>query len=141
MGDGKVTVKKSKRLSLRLNKFKSASVELPKSITFTEVNEKVLGFCYTSNDEKSKYNSLILHLLRLHIHIYLPKWLKPMKYPKYSITQDSECRRWRYQYAIRSYGIGYYFSEGSFYLLHGVQSVTGSFDDLERLKIWTILNR
>lgn len=139
MEDEKLPVKKSKRLSLRLNKFKTASVELPKPVTFTEVNEKILGFCYTSNDEKSDYNSLVLHLLRLHVHIPLPKWLKPMKYPKYTTTPDSDGKRWRYCYAIKTYGLGYYFDEGSFYMLHGVQSESNS--AVERLKIWTILNR
>lgn len=132
---------RSERLSLRLRKFKSASAELPSLITFTEVTEKLLGFCFTSNDENSKYNSLIFHLFRLHVHIRLPKFISPMRYPIYTATSPDKPRRWKYGYSIRSYGLGYHFDEGSFYMLHGVQPDKDKCSDLARLKIWVLFNR
>lgn len=135
-------IQRSERLSLRLNKFKKASEELPKLITITETNDQVWGFCITSNYEKSPYNSLIINLFRVHIHISIPEFIKPQKLPVYTdigVDVDTgEIRKgWRYKFAIKTYGLGYDFNEKAFYLLHGIQAKDDEDFGKEKLTLWT----
>jgi len=137
MKGDEVIVKQESILARRLKKLISQRKKNRQLFYKVAKKDSLLSILYTSNDENTRSNTLVLQVFRFILKINLPKFIKPHRVSLYTSNKGMAKRSWSYHYAPITYGISYLPKEKVYHIFYGVNSHNRRGFPKDKVLLWT----